>query len=449
VVSHKSYSINSIIYSNDFSNKVTVAPSVNPTTIIDSKVPILYFESGLTFSGLLLNDLLKRIIKKSYAYSLNISETYVSWSDNNYMQTNLKKRLQNVEIEVFLSVNISLDGIYENYINNPYLLYSLLTSNLLKNVNTNVLLNYIKTLISGLNLGFLNNIAILKVENSPMMVINAVNVITDMPTDEPTTSPTTSPSELPSNCPTTSPTEVPTFMPSVKPTTSPSTSPTGFPSNYPTTSPTEVPTFMPSVKPTTSPTTSPSGFPSNYPTTSPSGFPSNYPTTSPSGLPSLSPSYMPSTIPSLLPSPVPTIIPSDTPVFTSLKPSSISTLRPSVMPSLDKVQFNLFNVSSDPTISRKNADKLSNESISESRKLAYIFLGLFLFMSVIASLIVLRIVKVRMCNRNRITDVENKETKKNGSFCKIEPIADDIENKSSEKRGVESIDSGIVEIKIE
>ena len=55
-----------------------------------------------------------------------------------------------------------------------------------------------------------------------------------------------------------------------------------------------------------------------------------------------------------------------------------------------------------------------------------------------------RIVKIRMYNKNIITDIENKETNKNGSFCKINPITDDIENKSSEKRSVEIIDSRIV-----
>lgn len=442
------------------SKKPSIQPSGQPSSEPSLNiVPIMYFESGITFTGLysdIFNDESKEAIIKSYSHSLNISENYVYWKDSYVVIPNLKKRIQNYEVKVVLNVNISLSGLFNKFTNNPYILYSILTSNLLTSINTNVLINYLKVLLNVLNLDLLKNIAVVKVENSPMFVVNinnnndvsltpSLNIIatdtptevpTFLPSDGPTTSPTTSPSYQPSNNPTTSPTEMPTFLPSIFPTTSPTTSPTYFPSNKPTTSPTYFPSNNPIMSPSSKPTFSPSNNPIMSPSSKPTFFPSIYPTLLPSHMPSLSPSY----IPSLAPSPMPSLYPSP---------------MPSPMPSLNTTVFPSYT----PQVTINPSEKIntvifSQNDSSEAKTITYILLGLFLFMCSIASFMVFDKIK------NKIVIIKNKYFKKQSlvndenviiktkklSLNKITPIDDDC---SSDRSSIISVDCDIKNINID
>ena len=461
----KSYIYNSMIMNSEF-------PSQRPSLTLSSQpslnvVPIMYFESGITFTGLysdIFNDESKDAIIKSYANSLNISEIYVRWKDSYFVIPNLKKKLQNYEVKVVLNVNISLSGLFNKFSNNPYILYSILTSNLLTSINTNVLINYLKVLLDGLNLDLLKNIAVVKVENSPMFVVNINNnddvsltpslniIVTDLPTevptflpsDSPTTSPSTQPSCKPSNIPSTLPSRVPTFLPSNNPSTSPSTQPSCQPSNNSSTLPSRVPTFFPSDSPTISPSTSPSYQPLNNPTTSPTYFPSNNPTTSPSYEPTFFASVYPtleqSLTPSLLPSLTPSLLPSLTP---SLLPSLM--LNPSVMPSLNpNAQINTVIFS-------------QNDS-SEAKTITYVLLGLFLFMSFLASFIIydkiknkIIFIKNKYFKKQSLVNDENKIIKTkilSSSLNKITPIDDD-DDCSSDRSSIISVACEIKKINID
>ena len=447
-----------------FSKKPSKQPSIQPSNQPSihpslNLVPIMYFESGITFTGLysdVFNDESKEAIIKSYSHSLNISENYVYWKDSYVVIPNLKKRIQNYEVKVVLNVNISLTGLFNKFTNNPYILYSILTSNLLTSINTNVLINYLKVLLNGLNLDLLKNIAVVKVENSPMLVVNINNnndvsltpslniIVTDLPTevptflpsDSPTTSPTTSPSYQPSKNPTTSPTEVPSFLPSIFPTTSPTTSPTYFPSNNPIMSPSSKPTFCESV----------------YPTLLPSHKPSLVPSLMPSPMPSLEPSHKPILVPSLMPSPMPSPIP-------SLMPSPMPSLEPSQMqsqiPSLNTTAFPSYTpqVTINPT-EKINTVIFSQNDSSEAKTITYVLLGVFLFMSFIASFMVYDKIK------NKIIIIKNKYFKKQSlvndenviiktkklSLNKITPIDDDC---SSDRSSIISVDCDIKNINID
>ena len=363
---------------------------------------------------------------------------------------NLKKRIQNYEVKVVLNVNISLSGLFNKFTNNPYILYSILTSNLLTSINTNVLINYLKVLLNVLNLDLLKNIAVVKVENSPMFVVNinnnndvsltpSLNIIaTDAPTFLPSIDPTTSPS----NNPTTSPTEMPTFLPSIFPTTSPTTSPTYFPSNKPTTSPTYFPSNNPIMSPSSKPTFSPSNNPIMSPSSKPTFFPSIYPTLLPSHMPSLSPSY----IPSLAPSPMPSYTP-------SLYPSPM----PSPMPSLNTTVFPSYT----PQVTINPSEKIntvifSQNDSSEAKTITYILLGLFLFMCSIASFMVfdkiknkIVIIKNKYFKKQSLVNDENeiiKTNKLSASLNKITPSDDDC---SSDRSSIISVDCDIKKIHID
>ena len=442
------------------SNQPSIQPSSNPSLNL---VPILYFESGITFTGLYSNifdDALKEVIIESYSHSLNISENYVYWKDSYVVIPNLKKRIQNYEVKVVLNVNISLTGLFNKFTNNPYILYSILTSNLLTSINTNVLINYLKVLLNGLNLDLLKNIAVVKVENSPMLVVNinsvsltpSLNIIvTDLPTevptflpsDSPTTSPTTSPTYQPSNNPTTSPTEVPSFLPSIFPTTSPTTSPTYFPSNKPTTT---SPTYFPSNNPIMSPSSRPTFFPSVYPTLLPSYIPSPLPSLYPSPLPSLYPSHKQSLVPNQLPSLMPSLMP-------SLEPSQMQ----SQIPSLNTTAFPSYTpqVTINPT-EKINTVIFSQNDSSEAKTITYVLLGVFLFMSFIASFMIydkiknkIIIIKNKLFKKQSIVNDENEIIKKNNlsaSLNKITPSDDDC---SSDRSSIISVDCDIKKIHID
>jgi hypothetical protein len=384
----KSYIYNSRIMNSEIpsqrpsltlSKKPSSEPSIEPSSKPSlNDVTIMYFESGITFTGLysnIFNDESKEAIIKSYANSLNISEIYVHWKDSYFVIPNLKKRLQNYEVKIILNVNISLSGLFNKFSNNPYILYSILTSNLLTSINTNVLINYLKFLLDGLNLDLLKNIAIVKVENSPMFVVNINNnndvsltpslniIVTDLPT------------------------EVPTFLPSDSPTTSPSTQPSCQPSNSPSTQPSYEPTFFASV----------------------------YPTFEPSLTQSLKPSLMPSLMPI-----------------------------PSVIPSLNP-------------IAQVNTVIFSKNDSSESKTITYVLLGLFLFMSFIASFMVFDKIKNKIVTINNkyfkkqiLVNDENKiiKTKKlSSSLNKITPIDED--DCSSDRSSIISVDCDIKKIHID
>ena len=430
------------------SNQPSIQPSSQPSSEPSlNLVPIMYFESGITFTGLysdIFNDESKEAIIKSYSHSLNISENYVYWKDSYVVIPNLKKRIQNYEVKIILNVNISLTGLFNKFTNNPYILYSILTSNLLTSINTNVLINYLKVLLNGLNLDLLKNIAVVKVENSPMLVVNinsvsltpSLNIIvTDLPT------------------------EVPTFLPSDSPTTSPTTSPSYQPSNNPTTSPTEVPSFLPSIFPTTSPTTSPTYFPSNKPTTtSPTYFPSNNPIMSPSSRPTFFPSVYPTLLPSYIPSPMPSLYPSPLP---SLMPSLMPSLEPSQMqsqiPSLNTTAFPSYTpqVTINPT-EKINTVIFSQNDSSEAKTITYVLLGVFLFMSFIASFMIydkiknkIIIIKNKLFKKQSIVNDENEIIKTNNlsaSLNKITPSDDDC---SSDRSSIISVDCDIKKIHID
>ena len=446
----------SLTFSKKPSNQPSIQPSIQPSCQPSlNLVPIMYFESGITFTGLysdVFNDESKEAIIKSYSHSLNISENYVHWKDSYVVIPNLKKRIQNYEVKVVLNVNISLTGLFNKFTNNPYILYSILTSNLLTSINTNVLINYLKVLLNGLNLDLLKNIAVVKVENSPMLVVNinsvsltpSLNIIvTDLPTevptflpsDSPTTSPTTSPSYQPSKNPTTSPTEVPSFLPSIFPTTSPTTSPTYFPSNKPTTT---SPTYFPSNNPIMSPSSRPTFFPSVYPTLLPSYIPSPLPSLYPSPLPSL----YPSPIPSLYPSPMPSLYPSPMPIITS-------SLNPTEFPSYTP------QVTINPT-AQINAVIYSQNDSSDAKTITYIFIGLFLCMCSVASFMIfykiknkIVIIKNKLFKKQSIVNDENEIIKKNNlsaSLNKITPSDDDC---SSDRSSIISVDCDIKKIHID
>ena len=85
----------SLTFSKKPSNQPSIQPSSQPSLNV---VQIMYFESGITFTGLysdIFNDESKKAIIKSYSHSLNISENYVHWKDSYVVIPNLKKRLQN------------------------------------------------------------------------------------------------------------------------------------------------------------------------------------------------------------------------------------------------------------------------------------------------------------------------------------------------------------------
>ena len=454
----------SLTFSKKPSNQPSIQPSIQPSCQPSlNLVPIMYFESGITFTGLysdVFNDESKEAIIKSYSHSLNISENYVHWKDSYVVIPNLKKRIQNYEVKVVLNVNISLTGLFNKFTNNPYILYSILTSNLLTSINTNVLINYLKVLLNGLNLDLLKNIAVVKVENSPMLVVNinsvsltpSLNIIvTDLPTevptflpsDSPTTSPTTSPSYQPSKNPTTSPTEVPSFLPSIFPTTSPTTSPTYFPSNKPTTT---SPTYFPSNNPIMSPSSRPTFFPSVYPTLLPSYIPSPMPSLYPSPLPSLYPSHKQSLVPSPLPSLMPSLMP-------SLEPSQMQ----SQIPSLNTTAFPSYTpqVTINPT-EKINTVIFSQNDSSEAKTITYVLLGVFLFMSFIASFMIydkiknkIIIIKNKLFKKQSIVNDENEIIKTNNlsaSLNKITPSDDDC---SSDRSSIISVDCDIKKIHID
>jgi hypothetical protein len=448
----KSYIYNSRI-ENSESPSLTLSkkPSTQPSGQPSSKpslngVPIMYFESGITFTGLysnIFNDESKEAIIKSYANSLNISEIYVHWKDSYFVIPNLKKRLQNYEVKVVLNVNISLSGLFNKFSNSPYILYSILTSNLLTSINTNVLINYLKILLDGLNLDLLKNIAVVKVENSQMFVVNINNnnddnslniIVTDLPTEVPTflpsNNPTTSPSTQPSYQPSNNPTTSPSRQPSNNPTTSPSTQPSCQPSNNPTTLPTDVPTFLPSIFPTTSPSTSPTYFPLKNPTTSPSSKPTFFASVYPTLLPSLMPSPMPSLEPSHKPSLIPSLEPSHKP---SLEPSH----KQSQIPSLNTTAFPSY-LKLTPQVTINPTEKIntvinSQNGSPEAKTLTYIFMGLFLFMCSISSFMVFHKIK------NKLVIINNK-------YFKKQSLVND-ENSIIETKNLSSSSNKLIETK--
>ncbi len=370
LLSNNKYSKEYTIYYNSYNNDIlTLSPSVKQTTAptYPTILKIIKFQSNITFNGIYttyFDDITKLLLLKSVAYGFNISKNFISW-DNSFINIPLTQalKLQDFQVKIAFNIDIPLTGIYSLFSADPKLLYQLLLNTILNSVTTNTLIDYLKKLISQVNVPMpsIQNIGIVKVQNSQMLVVNITTptiASTYMPINVPTIDPTTEP--------TNSPTNSPTFMPTINPSIIPSIKPTNIPTNFPTNSPSSgIPSCPPTIKPTLYPTLSPTNYSSYAPSFAPTIIPSNYPSLLPSYNKTYSPSKFPTYNRTYSPSEFPTMYPTIN--ATKIIISKIPSYRPNILRN------------STHTISSNN-----NNNGNRELMIASIILGIFFFLTFIA-----------------------------------------------------------------
>ena len=280
MISQNSYyysnSISSLNYvaSNSYSYYISKMPSIMPSTKEKEVNPAVNFETNLVIEGIqnnIFDKVDKKIFLQTTSHIMKISHQNLYWKNSYFetqlIKTNLRTQNNNLKLRIIIQVNITLSGIYSQYIKNPTMLFTVLSTNLDLGLNSNTFNNYLQTLSTLSNLFKFSNVNLISAANNNLkilgleLVVNVTNNNTCFPTFIPTIVPTNSPTIVPTN----SPTIIPTNSPTIIPTNSPIIIPTIVPIIISTIVPTIIPTISPTIIPTMTKTLNPSLSPSLRP----------------------------------------------------------------------------------------------------------------------------------------------------------------------------------------
>ena len=298
IIDYSHLRTNSYIY---FSSKMpSTMPSIMPSIKEKESMPVINFETNLEIEGMqtkIFDELDKQIFLKTASHVMKISEQYLYWKNSYFekqiIKTNLRTQNNNLKLRIIIQVNITLSGIYSQYIKNPTMLFTVLSSNLDLGLSSNTFNKYLQTLATLSNLFKFSNVNLLSAANNNLKILG-VELLVNLTTNNPTLIPTFNPTINPTFNPTISPTINPTFNPTLSPTINPTINPTFNPTLSPTLSQTFNPTLSPTLSQTFNPTLSQTFNPTLSPTLSPTFNPTFNPTISPSLRPSVSLTIKPS-----------------------------------------------------------------------------------------------------------------------------------------------------------
>ncbi len=160
--------------------KPTTIPTINPTKKPTQKnVPILSFTSDIQLNNMnsviLSNTTIKAIII-AISKSMNVDNEYIKYVGSSIVNRRLRYinyiiKLLGFNVIVQTQISIPLQGLYEQFLNNPKILYTKLSDNLISASTSGNFTNLLIAEAIKLNSTELTNISVIGINNSPLKII--------------------------------------------------------------------------------------------------------------------------------------------------------------------------------------------------------------------------------------------------------------------------------------